>query len=265
MSMGHEEIRDLLAGYALGAADREEAAAVESHLEAGCPACEEELRRWSGLASRLPEAAPAVEPSATTRARVLAAVGEAPGPVAEPPARPRRWQLALAASLLMVLGILGLLRLQRLGTEAEELARARDAARQQLTLAEGELAETRAELARLRLAVAVAGSPSSRTVRLAGLEGAPEAAARTLVDPGESRAAFFAGGLAPAPEGSTYQLWWIVDGTPQSAGLFDVDEAGRALVIVEQVAPPETIEAWAVTIEPAGGVPQPTGEMVLLG
>lgn len=260
MSLEHHEIRDLLAAYALGATEADETAAIEEHLETGCPRCDSELRNWSGLVARLSEAAPTVEPAELTRARVLAAAGEA-----GQPRRPSRWGLALAASLLVGLGLLGLLRLRQLGGEVEELAAARDVARQQLALAENELAEVRTELVRLRLAVAVAGSPLARTVRLAGLEAAPEAAARTLVDPGDRRAAFFAGGLAPAPEGGTYQLWLIVDGAPRSAGIFDVDEAGRALVIVEQVAPLETIDAWAVTVEPAGGVPQPTGEMVLLG
>lgn len=264
--MGHEEIRELLAGYALGATDADESAAVAAHLERGCPSCENELRQWSGVVARLPEAAPAVEPSEMSRARVLAATGEPPPPaVAQPPRRPRRWALALAAALLIAVGLLGAVQLRRLGVEVEALARDLDAARSRVTQTQAELSRTRTELVRLRMAVAVAGNPLTETVRLAGLEAAPEASGRTLVDPGDRRAAFFAGGLAPAPEGSTYQLWLIVDGTPRSGGVFDVGEGGRAMLIVEGVAPPETIDAWAVTIEPAGGVPLPTGEMVLLG
>jgi hypothetical protein len=34
-------------------------------------------------------------------------------------------------------------------------------------------------------------------------------------------------------------------------------------VLVDRVEGAEGIKAWAVTSEPAGGVPQPTGEMVL--
>lgn len=266
MTDRHEEIRELLAGYALGAADADEAARVERHLEGGCPSCEAELRGWTAFVARLPEAEEAVEPSESTRARVLAAIGDEPAGVrASAERRSRRWPLALAASLLVGLGLLGLLRQGQLAGEIAALRAARDDARQRLALAEGELAASRSELARLRLAVSVAGSPLASTVRLAGLEAAPEAAGRTLVDPADGRAAFFAGGLAPAPEGRTYQLWLVVDGKPRSAGTFDVDDAGRALVVVESVAPPESIDNWAVTIEPAGGVPQPTGEMVLLG
>ena len=73
MRPGHEEIRELLAAYSIGAAEADETAAVERHLAAGCPGCEEELSRWQGVAARLPEAVPAVEPSELTRARVLAA------------------------------------------------------------------------------------------------------------------------------------------------------------------------------------------------
>ena len=137
-----------------------------------------------------------------------------------------------------------------------ELEGARDRARQRLALAEAELSEARTELVRLRLAAAVAGGPQTSTVRLAGLEAAPQASGRTLVDPGEERAAFFAGGLTPAPEGSTYQLWLIVDGAPRSAGIFEVE--GRAgiraadamLLVVNAVAGVE-VTTEKVSVEAA--------------
>jgi anti-sigma-K factor RskA len=44
-----------------------------------------------------------------------------------------------------------------------------------------------------------------------------------------------------------------------------VDERGSGSLRVEHVAPAGQIQAWAVTVEPEGGVPQPTGAMVLKG
>ncbi len=257
MSRACDELRELLPGYALGAVEPDERRAVEGHLETGCAACAAELRAWGDQVAGLAAALEPVVPAATTRARVLRA------------ARPRRggrrlWS-ALAASLLLVAGLAGLARLRALGAEVARLEAARGEYRERLASAQNELARTRAELGRLRLAARIAGSPGGRAVALAGLEAAPRASARALVDPATGRAVMFASGLAPAPAGRTYQLWAIVDGQPASAGVFDVDEHGTATLVVERIAPPERIDNWAVTEEPAGGVPQPTGAMVLLG
>jgi anti-sigma-K factor RskA len=60
-------------------------------------------------------------------------------------------------------------------------------------------------------------------------------------------------------------LWLIPgQGNSISAGIFDVDTKGNGSVL-----PPLpsglTAKAFAVTIEPRGGVPKPTGKKVLFG
>ena len=68
------------------------------------------------------------------------------------------------------------------------------------------------------------------------------------------------------PSDKTYELWWITekDG-PVQAGLFKPDE--RGLGRIEATIPTDAgaIQAAAVTVEAAGGVPKPQGPMVLLG
>jgi anti-sigma-K factor RskA len=61
-----------------------------------------------------------------------------------------------------------------------------------------------------------------------------------------------------------YQLWLVTDGAPVSAALITPDPDGAARALVSGVG---TIEpkAFALTVEPAGGVPAPTGAMFLLG
>ena len=51
---------------------------------------------------------------------------------------------------------------------------------------------------------------------------------------------------------------------PLSAGLLSLDPQGGGLV-VDNTTTPERPAAFAVTIEPAGGVPAPTGARVLVG
>jgi anti-sigma-K factor RskA len=70
-----------------------------------------------------------------------------------------------------------------------------------------------------------------------------------------SREAFLDIQSLPVPDsGKQYQLWALVGGKPVDAGVFEVsDEAGlRRMKSVFEA------EAWAVTIEPAGGSIAPT-------
>ena len=59
-------------------------------------------------------------------------------------------------------------------------------------------------------------------------------------------------------KGQTYQLWTIHDGVEVPAGLVDGD-ASKVLVVGD----PGTAQAIAVTIEPAGGVEEPTTDYVV--
>lgn len=250
---------ELLPAYAIGALDGDELGQLEAHLESGCAECERELLAWQRDVEELAASAPPVVPSETTRARVLQQATKRQ----KLPDGGRPLRLALAAALGgLLLGGWLLLDLRR---EVAKLGSDRSAAAERLERLESELGATRSELSRLRLVGGIAASPQTRLVALAGLVEPGEAFGQALVDPVGHRAVFYAYGLRPTEEGKTYQLWFISDGAPVSAGIFAVDAHGRAMVLVEDVAPVETIDAWAVTVEPAGGVPQPTGTMVLKG
>ena len=58
-----------------------------------------------------------------------------------------------------------------------------------------------------------------------------------------------------------YEVWLIGESGPVPSGLFTPDDDGRAQILVEGVADGQLI---GVTLEPAGGSPQPTGEILLL-
>ncbi|MFY9826233.1 MAG: anti-sigma factor, partial [Thermoanaerobaculia bacterium] len=111
----------------------------------------------------------------------------------------------------------------------------------------------------------VVAAPGVQSVTLAGMGPAPRAAGHTYVNPLRRDALFYAFDLPALPSDKTYELWYIAGGKPVAAGTFSMDPQGIASVKVESVPDVATIRAWAVTIEPAGGVPQPTGAMVLKG
>jgi anti-sigma-K factor RskA len=250
---------ELLPAYALGALDGDELRELEEHVATGCPECRRQLDLWQGDLEELAAAVEPITPSATTRARILRLSTQSSAPVRPRTAAPR-W-LALAATVLLTLGaiaIWGVWRQARLGEETARL-------RMQVTALERRLEQTQADNRRLAQTLSLITAPGARAVQLTGLGSAPGAVGHTFVNPQARKAIVYAFDLpAPAP-GKTYELWWIAAGRPVPAGTFDVDAHGTARVEVNGVADADKIQAWAVTVEPAGGVPQPTGEMVLKG
>jgi anti-sigma-K factor RskA len=79
-----------------------------------------------------------------------------------------------------------------------------------------------------------------------------------LVVTPERDAALIVNGLALAPAGKTYEAWVIQDDTPQPAGIFPGGGTQTAFALTRAVPEGATV---AVTIEPAGGVDAPTGDV----
>ena len=85
----HEQRRDELAAYLLGALEPGEAAALEQHL-AACEECRTELAWLRPAALALPESVERVEPPAELRTRIMAEVQPENGTAARHPERARR-------------------------------------------------------------------------------------------------------------------------------------------------------------------------------
>jgi len=150
--------------------------------------------------------------------------------------------------------------------ERERLARDFAAAEAQNARLARDLQSAQAQSERLATAMAIISAPGMRPIALAALKAPPGAQGYTFVDPTARKAVFVAANLPQLAPDKTYELWFIADGKPVPAGTFAVDASGRSgTVTVNGVAPFNHIQAWAVTVEPQGGVPQPTGPMVLKG
>ena len=263
----HEE---LLPAYALGALDGEELRELEAHVATGCADCDRQLRLWQGDLEELAVSVAPVTPSEMTRQRVLKLAENSPRPVPVAPAataRPNtltRWAM-LAAAACLLLAVWSGWRQARLGNELERLGAERDRLAGQVEGLDQQLSAAHSETQRMAEALAIITAPGGQAVQLAGLDPSPGASGNTFIDGQRGRAVFYARNLPALQPDRTYQLWWIEDGKPVSAGTFDVDEDGTGIVRVERLAPSGQIQAWAVTVEPEGGVPQPTGAMVLKG
>ena len=65
--------------------------------------------------------------------------------------------------------------------------------------------------------------------------------------------------------GSGSEILITRDGQRISAGTFAPDAAGNAAVSAQYPLASDALQMNAVTEEPAGGVPQPTGEVLIAG
>jgi len=102
------------------------------------------------------------------------------------------------------------------------------------------------------------------TVALAPQPGQPKGTAHVMYN-AKMGMLMYEGEIAPAPAAKSYQLWLVpAAGKPISAGVFNPtsEQHGHWMMKVPQGISPR---AFAVTLEPAGGMPQPTGPMVLAG
>ncbi len=238
MMPAHDELKDDAAAYVLDSLEPDERAAFEAHL-AGCSECAAEVRSLRAVTGALARGVAAADAAPELRERVLGALPNAV--VHEKPAKPAartggrilRW-LPAAAALALALG---------LGVYA--------------VLLQDRLAEAQS-------ALGVLAAPDVARIDLAGQPVAPLARARALWSR-ERGMIFSVTNLPPAPEGRVYQVWVVTPNAPVSAGLLTPDASGAGSAYFDtppDIPPPVAV---AVTLEPAGGVPAPTGERYLIG
>ena len=242
--MSDIDIHHLAAAYALDAVDERERAAFEAHY-AGCDVCRVDVVEFRETLARL-AAADATPPPAAVRDRVMAEIGRTrqlspllPQGVTDLAERRRRRRRTTTTALAVAAAAVGVVAGGAIVLDGDdEPAYA------------AELAE-------------ILARPDGRVVDLAVPEGVEaDGGVRVAWSAQEGRAVVLADGLTEAPDGEAYELWLIGgDGTPVPMALLDGADEGDIRDVVSIDAAPV---AWGVTIEPEGGSPAPSGEILFL-
>ena len=225
----HDEIRELLAVYALDAVDDDEAATIELHLR-GCPRCRAEVadhretagalatgheqapvHLWDNIVSTLEEAPP------MELARLL--------PLRAPRER-RVWRVAVGAAAAALIGVVGV----RVVQQGDQIDRMQSALEDRTVLA---------------AALAAHGNPDARQAQLLSADGV--VLARAVLVP-DGTGYLWSDGLPHTDADHTYQLWAIVGTEKISAGVLGPDPSVAPFRIAGDVT------ALAITEEVAGGV-----------
>jgi anti-sigma-K factor RskA len=180
----------------------------------------------------------------------------------DPPyARASRWPWGLAAAAAIVAAVTSVGWLSASG-EITRLQTALADARANATQLRAVRDEFERERSRNQRAAAILGASDVTYTALAGVAPVEQARGRIYVSP--TRGLLFAAEDLPVlPPNRSYQLWTIAGGKPVSHGVFEPGTNGAAQLLADPA--PGMAEAYAVTVEPLGGVAEPTGTKVLLG
>jgi anti-sigma-K factor RskA len=259
--MDARQIEELLPFYALDALTQEERELVEEYLAAH-PEARRQVEELSRAASALPQAVTPVEPPRRVKTALMqrvAADAEA-RPSAHAARQPSRRVTAFESffrTFSLVTAALAIAWVIVLNIQVARLRNEISTLNDRLTAQSESLEQIIANLPQT--------NPSNViTVSLKGTEVQPQAQGQLIADPNSQSAVLVIVGLPPLEAGQTYQVWLIDGGAPVSAGLLTVDQNGQAVFVVTSEEEIGSFNSLGISIEPSGGSPQPTGEIVVL-
>ena len=244
--MVHADFKDMIPARALSALDAEEARALDDHLDE-CAECRGELRDWEETAAAMAISTNPVEPSPKVREQLLSEIRkdlETPEVIPFRSATRNVWTSfgslgAMAAVVLLTALIVGLIVMWRQNQAAQD------------------------ELARSKEFMQLVATPGSRVTELSGVDLGAGATAKLVYD-NAGHAMLMANKLPTVPEGKAYQLWFIVGNNPPMPGkTFVPDSEGKGMMKDEMPRAALRSAVFAITMEPASGVPAPTGPIYL--
>lgn len=257
---GHPQFEDFDL-YALGALDMDERREIETHIK-GCGECAQKLAearsRIAVLSLTVSSEAPPPRVKQQLMARVNAQAVERA--VKKTPEKNESWwstfwnkataAWALAAVCAAVAVFFAVTSYRLSGTVEQYRA---------------EAASQRAAVTRANAILGLLNAKNTVGVTLTALPEKPQPTGRVLYHPNYGLL-FYAQNLPAAPADRVYQLWLVpTKGNPISAGVFEPDSKGVASIVLPSLPKGVPAKAFAVTIEPQGGVSQPTGPKILIG
>jgi hypothetical protein len=246
-----EEIEELMLLYVAGATDDAEAARVERLLASGDPTAQAAYAEALAVVHAIPQALPTHSPSRRVRdqlmLRVLSSTQPPQGRDAARPTLRLAWPAWIAGGIAAVLA-LGVMWLWQ----------ANERTRLELAMQVQEEIQTNR----------IVASPHVKLAKL-GAADLPDnevnPCARIMFCPVSNQFQLRVFNLTPPPQGRVYELWLITpDGRKVASGTFLPDLSGSATHFFRA---PEGVDfnLAAITDEPAGGSPAPTGTIRLSG
>jgi anti-sigma-K factor RskA len=239
----HQLIIDMLPAYALDCLEAGEHDQVRLHLET-CTHCQAELRTYQGVVTQLASAVPQRSPPRLLRQRIIDQVSQkAVSPAVKREQAKPAWWTRLAQAFLPSTPALGWVT----GLVILILAVGNLVLWQKLSQTQSSLGQ------------------DFRTAELIGTANAPGAGGILIISADGRFGTLLADGMPAINENQVFQLWLIKDGKRTSGGIFTVRANGYGSLLIKAGNSLLGYTACDITIEPAGGSPEPTGAKVLGG
>ena len=201
---------------------------------------------------------PQAQPAVTGDTSRLTPAHSRPG-IAAPQKGPSRFWPYYAAAATIALIATGA-QLMRVTSDRREL-RGRMAAADTLAPVNDSL---RLALAQKNQLVEAMTAADVKIVQLAAST-SPEPLGRVMWNRATDDWTIVAHNLRPPRAGMVYQVWLVTDGAPISAGTFRPDSTGSTMMQAKYALARNALRSVAITEEPEGGVPSPTGPVVVAG
>jgi len=279
----HNDFESLCAGYVLGALSEEEKRTFEKMLDEASPEQIKIYRQMVRIKDDLSLAADPMEPSENLFDNILDEISTGKATAETVTSGPETsesssstpsniipmWVFKAAAAVLLA-GVLGLaLYSQQQSTLVVQQEAQISDLQSELEQQNQMLTQLETELERKEELLAILESRDVNLILMAGQETNPNGYGKIIWDPENERALLQVANLPEPAEDKDYQLWLIKDQqSPVSAGVFSFDQPSTDLFYkIESLneRPSDISNTFAVTLEPKGGAPQPTGSMYLLG
>jgi len=251
--MAHEEWIERAEIYGLSALDGDELIQFEAHLGSGCPVCEGQVGETrESLASLAQSLAPLTPPS-QVKGRLLHQISPEVAPSIREDAKPRSFTWGISAGAFAAAGLLITMTWSLYAT------------RQELQRLQKDVASIQAGSILHETGIEFLSDPHARSVHLKGLAPSPGAVGHFLWNPESRKGILITQGLPKNAPDKVYELWAIAGDEPVPVGTFSVEDKPHTLLKIPSLPQGKSFDKFAVTLEPAGGVPKPTGPMHLLG
>ena len=294
-----DEVQELIYLEAAGAEDAAARSVIRDHLAKGCVICQAALAEATAAAAQIPLNLPPCLPSESVKKELMRRIktatplsqSERTSATPEPKRMPRKlllWPLVISTSLAAAMFLVAILSLQANENLSREHLKdltalaslqksfLRDTARlnrlskqmhDAVAMEKRKISSLETKLAAAESLKAMIDSPALEMASLHGSAPMRSAWGRVMWNNKMKMWKLCVWNMPHLPKSKTYEVWMITSGGKKMpAGLFNTDDKTQSALVTPAVPPNKhEMAEIAVTIEPAGGSPQPTGAILLAG